>query len=257
MWVIALAFFVGTLIGMTGSGSGVVLTPLLLILTPYPALTIIGTDVVIGTLTRLLGVLEHKRLKQVRWRLGVYLIGGSIPGTIAGGVLLRWMKFHLAAAHTDHVLKTVLAVLLIAVSVFLPIARGRESNLRYTLVEPRTAFEAFKLLATGALVGLLVAVTSIGSGSLMMIFLLLLTPFRAAEMVGTDILYGVGTGAMASAIHLGMGNLDTGLFLRLLAGTLPGVIVGSRLTVRISERYLTWLFTALYFALGVRLLVGL
>ena len=55
MWVIALAFFVGTLIGMTGSGSGVVLTPLLLILTPYPALTIIGTDVVIGTLTRLLG----------------------------------------------------------------------------------------------------------------------------------------------------------------------------------------------------------
>jgi hypothetical protein len=257
MWVIALAFFVGTLIGMTGSGSGVVLTPLLLILTPYPALTIIGTDVVIGTLTRLLGVLEHKRLKQVRWRLGVYLIGGSIPGTIAGGVLLRWMKFHLAVAHTDHVLKTVLAVLLIAVSVFLPIARGRESNLRYTLVEPQTAFEAFKLLATGALVGLLVAVTSIGSGSLMMIFLLLLTPFRAAEMVGTDILYGVGTGAMASAIHLGMGNLDTGLFLRLLAGTLPGVIVGSRLTVRISERYLTWLFTALYFALGARLLVGL
>jgi hypothetical protein len=102
-----------------------------------------------------------------------------------------------------------------------------------------------------------VAVTSIGSGSLMMIFLLLLTPFRAAEMVGTDILYGVGTGAMASAIHLGMGNLDTGLFLRLLAGTLPGVIVGSRLTVRISERYLTWLFTALYFALGARLLMAL
>jgi uncharacterized membrane protein YfcA len=257
MWVIALAFFVGTLIGMTGTGSGVVLTPLLLILTPYPALTIIGTDVVIGTLTRLLGVLEHKRLKQVRWRLGVFLIGGSVPGTVAGGVLVHWMKSHLAAPQIDHALKTVLAILLITVAVFLPIARSRESNLRHTLVEPRTPFEGFKLLATGALVGLLVAVTSIGSGSLMMIFLLLLTPFRAAEMVGTDILYGVGTGAMASSIHLWMGNLDTGLFLRLLAGTLPGVIVGSRLTVRISERYLTWLFTALYFALGARLLMAL
>jgi hypothetical protein len=255
MWVIALAFFVGTLIGMTGTGSGVVLTPVLLILTPYPALTIIGTDVVIGTLTRLLGVLEHNRLKQVRWRLGLFLIGGSIPGTLAGGVLLRWMKFHLA--HTDHVLKIVLAVLLILVSVFLPIARSRESNMRHTLVEPRTPFEGFNLLATGALVGLLVAVTSIGSGSLMMIFLLLLTPFRAAEMVGTDIFFGVGTGALASAIHLGMGNLDTGLFLRLLAGTLPGVIVGSRLTVRIPERYLTWLFSALYIALGARLLMAL
>jgi len=256
MWVIALAFFVGTLIGMTGTGSGVVLTPLLLILTPYPALTIIGTDVVIGTLTRLLGVLEHKRLKQVRWRLGVFLIGGSIPGTVAGGVLVHWMKSHLAAPQIDHALKTVLAILLITVAVFLPIARSRESNLRHTLVEPRTPFEGFKLLATGALVGLLVAVTSIGSGSLMMIFLLLLTPFRAAEMVGTDILFGVGAGALASALHLGMGNLDTGLFLRLLAGTLPGVILGSRLTVRVSERNFSWLFTVLYLALGVRLLVG-
>jgi uncharacterized membrane protein YfcA len=166
------------------------------------------------------------------------------------------MKSHLAAPQIDHALKTVLAILLITVAVFLPIARSRESNLRHALVEPRTPFEGFKLLATGALVGLLVAVTSIGSGSLMMIFLLLLTPFRAAEMVGTDILFGVGAGALASALHLGMGNLDTGLFLRLLAGTLPGVILGSRLTVRVSERNFSWLFTVLYLALGVRLLVG-
>ncbi len=103
-------------------------------------------------------------------------------------------------------------------------------------------------------VGLLVAVTSIGSGSLMMIFLLLLTPFRTAELVGTDILFGVGTGALASSLHLGMGHINWTLFGRLAIGTLPGVMVGSRLTPRLAEHYFAWLFSALYFLLGARLL---
>lgn len=254
MWITVLAFVVGTLIGMTGTGSGVVLTPLLLIFTPFPALTIIGTDIVIGTVTRLLGVWEHKRLQQVRWRLAVFLIAGSIPGTLAGGGLIRLLKAHLLASQLDHLLKNVLAIVLIGVAVFLPLGRSMQHSLRRALVEPRTFFEGIKLLMTGAVVGLLVAVTSIGSGSLMMILLLLLTPFRAGELVGTDILFGVGTGALASSLHLWMGHLDTGLFLRLLAGTLPGVVLGSRLTPRISERYFSWLFSILYFLLGARLL---
>ena len=239
---------------MTGTGSGVVLTPLLLLLTPYPALIIIGTDIVIGTVTRFLGVFEHKRLRQVRWRLAAFLIAGSIPGTLTGGALIKVLKTHLVATQLDQLLKSVLAVVLIGVALFLPLARSRQLHWRHTLVDPRTSFEGLKLLAVGAVVGLLVAVTSIGSGSLMMIFLLLLTPFAAAELVGTDILFGVGTGVLASSLHLWMGHLDTGLFLRLLVGTLPGVILGSRLTPRISERYFSWIFSVLYLLLGARLL---
>jgi hypothetical protein len=256
MWITLLALGVGTLIGMTGTGSGVVLTPLLLIFTPYPALMVIGTDIVIGTVTRLLGVFEHKRLRQIRWRLAAFLIAGSIPGTLAGGALIKLLKSHLVAGELDHLLKTLLAIVLIAVAVFLPVARGRQPHWRSTLVDPKTIFESMKVLAIGALVGLLVAVTSIGSGSLMMIFLLLLTSFRAAELVGTDILFGVGTGLLASSLHLWMGHLDTGLFLRLLAGTLPGVIIGSRLTPRIPERHFSWVFSVLYLVLGARLLLA-
>jgi uncharacterized membrane protein YfcA len=254
MWITLLAFVVGALIGMTGTGSGVVLTPLLLVFTPYPALTVIGSDIVLGTLTRLLGVFEHKRLRQVRWRLAAFLIAGSVPGTIGAAVIIKALKTHLMAGQLDHVLKQVLASILMGVALFLPLARSRWLKLRHALVDPRTSFEALKLLGTGFAVGLLVAVTSIGSGSLMMIFLLLLTPFRAAELVGTDILFGVGTGVLASSLHLWMGHFDVGLVARLSIGAFPGVVIGSRLTRLVPEQQFSWLFSVIYFALGARLL---
>ena len=111
-------------------------------------------------------------------------------------------------------------------------------------------------MAVGALVGFLVALTSIGSGSLLMVFLLLLTPYPLGELVGTDILYGLATMALAGSMHVRMGHFDSGLFLHIVVGSLPGVVVGSRLTRIIPERYFSWLFTVLYFSLGARLLVG-
>lgn len=255
MWISLLALAVGILIGMTGTGSGVVLRPLLLIVSPYPALAIIGTDIVIGTLMRFAGVFEHQRLRQVRWQLAAFLIAGSIPGTIAGGALIKLLKAHLATAQLDYLLKTVLSLVLIAMSFLLPLVRSREFDLRRVLADPRSVFAGAKLVAVGALVGMLVAATSIGSGSLMMIFLLLLISIRAQELVGTDILFGVGTGILASSLHLSMGHFDKGLFLRLLLGALPGVIIGSRLTPRISERYFSWVFSGLYLLLGARLLL--
>jgi hypothetical protein len=89
-----------------------------------------------------------------------------------------------------------------------------------------------------------------------MIFLLLLTPYPLGELVGTDILYGLATMALAGFLHLRMGHFDSSLFLRVVAGSLPGVVLGSRLTRIIPERYFSWLFTILYFSLGTRLLVG-
>ena len=102
----------------------------------------------------------------------------------------------------------------------------------------------------------MVALTSIGSGSLLIVFLLLLTPYPLGELVGTDILYGLATMALAGFMHVRMGHFDSNLLLRLAVGSLPGVVIGSRLTKIIPERYFSWLFTVLYFSLGARLLVG-
>lgn len=256
MFITILGFITGTLIGLTGTGGGVLLTPLLLIFTPYPAVVVIGTDLVNGAVTKLLGVVEHRRLGQVHWRIAAFLVMGSAPGTVAGILFVGMLKTHLAAAQLDHALKTVLALTLFGVSLFLPFVRNGHFRLAKTSIEPRSTGEGLKLVSVGAVVGFLVAVTSIGSGSLLMVFLLLLVPLPLGALVGTDIMFGLVTMALAGSLHLWMGHFDSGLFLRLTAGALPGVVLGSRLTRLIPERYFSWLFSILYFSLGARLLAG-
>lgn len=256
MFITLLGFVTGILIGLTGTGGGVLLTPLLMLFTPFPAVVIIGTDIVNGAVTKLLGVVEHRKLGQVQWKVARFLIAGSVPGTLGGIVLISFLKHHLAPGELDHVLKTVLGLTLFGVSLFLPFVRGGKLKLPGQFTERGSKGEGSKLVLVGAVVGFLVAMTSIGSGSLLMIFLLLLVPLPFGKLVGTDILFGLVTMALAGSLHLAMGHFSLPLFLQLVVGALPGVVMGSRLTRVIPERYFSWLFTVLYFALGARLLAG-
>lgn len=256
MLITAIGFVTGMLIGLTGTGGGVLLTPLLMVLTPYPAVVLIGTDIVNGAFTKLLGVFEHRRLGQVRWRLATFLIIGTIPGTVGGMLLLSFLKARLAGSELDHLLRMTLGFTLFCVAIVLPLVRLGKIKPPKTWVDSPDTGTRIKLVLAGALVGFLVALTSIGSGSLLMVFLLLLTPYPLGELVGTDILYGLATMALAGSMHVGMGHFSSSLFLRIVAGSLPGVVLGSRLTRIIPERYFSWLFTILYFSLGTRLLVG-
>ncbi len=256
MFITLLGFITGILIGLTGTGGGVLITPLLMLFTPFPAVTIIGTDIVNGAITKLLGVFEHRKLGQVDWRLAKYLIAGSVPGTLAGIVLISLLKSHLAPQELDRVLKIVLGLTLFGVSFFVPFLRGERLKEKIQASNVRSNGEALKLAVVGAFVGALVAVTSVGSGSLLMIFLLLLVPLPFGKLVGTDILFGLATMALAGSLHVAMGHFSLPLLLRLVVGSLPGVVIGSRLTRVIPERYFSWLYSVLYFSLGARLLVG-
>jgi uncharacterized protein len=256
MFISLLGFITGILIGLTGTGGGVLLTPLLMLFTPFPAVVIIGTDIINGAVTKLLGVFEHRKQGQVQWKLAKFLIAGSVPGTLAGIVLISILKSHLAAPELDHFLKMVLGATLFGVSLFLPFVRGGQFKLPGQVKNLGSTNENLKLVFVGASVGFLVAMTSIGSGSLLMIFLLLLVPLPFGKLVGTDILFGLVTMALAGSLHLAMGHFSLPLFLQLVVGALPGVVIGSRLTRLIPERYFSWLFTVLYFSLGARLLIG-
>jgi len=149
MLITLLGFITGTLIGLTGTGGGVILTPLLLIFTPYPAVVVIGTDIVNGAVTKLLGVVEHRRFGQVHWRLAGLLIAGSVPGTLAGIVFVGFLKAHLASGQLDHVLKTVLAVTLFGVSLFLPFVRNGQIRLVKSSLELQLRADIAKLVAVG------------------------------------------------------------------------------------------------------------
>jgi uncharacterized protein len=167
------------------------------------------------------------------------------------------LKARLAGSELDHLLRLVLGVTLFCVAFLLPLVRLGKIKPPKTWVDAPGVKSAVRaLVPVGALVGFMVSLTSIGSGSLLMVFLLLLTPYPLGELVGTDILYGLATMALAGSMHVRMGHFDSGLFLRLVVGSLPGVVLGSRLTRIIPERYFSWLFTILYFSLGTRLLVG-
>jgi uncharacterized protein len=256
MLVSLLAFITGILVGLTGTGAGVILTPLLLLLTPFSALTVIGTDLMSGAVTKLAGVVEHRKLGQVRWNLAGYLLAGSVPGSVAGILFIHFLKGWMSEAQLDHSLKVLLGLTLFGVSFFLPFLRRSQQANSAASADLSILNGGLKLIGVGAVVGFLVSMTSVGSGSLLMISLLVLVPLPLGSLVGTDILFGLVTTALAGSLHWEMGNFNASLFLLLVAGEVPGVIIGSRLTRRIPERYITWLFSILYFSLGARLLVG-
>ncbi|HTV53353.1 MAG TPA: sulfite exporter TauE/SafE family protein [Terriglobia bacterium] len=245
----------GILVGMTGSGGGALLTPLLLVFTPYPVLTVIGTDLVTGVVTKLIGFVQHWRFGPIYWRLAGYIILGSLPGSLAGIGLIHVLKANLSTAHLDASLKGFVGLALFAASASLPYVRKKGLAESGQSVQPRRLSHG-GTVAVGCAVGFLVAVTSVGSGSLLMVFMLLVVPLPISELVGTDIMLGLTTTVLAGSLHLWMGHFSEQLFGELALGSIPGVIAGSWLSHRIPERYFSWLLSFLYFSLGARLLLS-
>ena len=253
-----LGLVTGLLIGLTGTGGGVLLTPLLLILTPLPATVIIGTSLLLGAVTKAAGAIVHLRLGHVNGRLALLLIAGSVPGALGGVLLIQKIQSTYLASQLDSFLRWVLALTLLGVAILLPfVGRIRKKNIQRSnnLPAPDTGRKA-QFVALGAGVGFMVALTSVGSGSLMMAFLLLMVPLPIARLVGTDIFFGLAATVVAGSLHLWMGHFDGGLFAKLAIGAVPGVIVGSRMTRWLPEVSFRWLFSVLYFSLAARLLVG-
>ncbi len=253
---ILIGLITGLLIGLTGTGGGVMLTPLLMLLTPFPTVTIIGTGLLTGAATKLVGAVEHRRLGQVHMKLALWLIGGSVPGVLAGVWVFQYLQRTFPIAELESLLESLLAVTLIVVAVLLPFVGWRRKDKAENETEVRFQGREFSFLAAGATVGFLVTLTSVGSGSLMMAFLLLLVPLPISKLVGTDIVFGLATMVVAGASYVWMQHFDGGLFLKLILGSMPGVIIGSRLTRWLPEVSFRWLFSLLYFSLGTKLLVG-
>ncbi|MBI1940297.1 MAG: sulfite exporter TauE/SafE family protein [Acidobacteria bacterium] len=254
MLEISIGLVAGLLIGLTGVGVGTVMTALLVLLTPISTVTAVGTSLGVGVVTKLVGVIEHQKFQRVNYRLAGFLLAGSIPGTFIGAFLLHALKAQLPAAELDSILKHALAFTMLATALLLPLLRGRKRVESSATSDVR--YPAWRLLGIGLAVGVLVSITSIGSGSVTMLLLLLLLALPTAELVGTDIFYGLITVTSAAALHLWMGHVDSQLWLRLLVGSLPGVVIGSRLAGLISEKGYSWIYSALYLSIATRLILA-
>jgi uncharacterized membrane protein YfcA len=229
--------FIGILVGMTGMGGGSLMTPMLVFLFGFKPTVAIGTDILHGAVFKTFGAARHRQLGTVHARLTLWMLAGSAPFSLAGVALSTWLKHRYGEGFEDAA-GIILGIALIAgglgfgLKTFL---RGRAKSDAPFLLQRRDRQIA---LATGAAGGFVVGLTSVGSGTFFGLVMLLVFPLTASKVVGTDIFHAAALLWVAGAGHLAAGNVDLSAMGSLLVGSIPGVLLGSQVSVRLPERVL-------------------
>jgi uncharacterized membrane protein YfcA len=240
-------FVVGVLVGMTGVGGGSMMTPLLILLFGVHPAAAVGTDLLYASVTKAVGTVLHGVNHTVDWRITGRLAAGSVPATALTLLFLSRLDVHGGTA--SRVISLLLGIALIATALSL-IFRARIIDFAAArmggLDRRRTTILT---VATGAVLGVLVPVSSVGAGALGITALLLLYPrSRMACIVGSDIAHAVPLTLLAGIGHWFLGSVAWSLLGSLLIGSIPGIILGSYLSARVPDVVLRLvLATALLF----------
>jgi uncharacterized protein len=246
-------FVVGALVGMTGVGGGSLMTPILVLLFNFHPVTAVGTDLLYASVTKTVGTAVHGKQKTVDWHIVGGLALGSIPASIA--TLFAMSRLGAMRSSDPFVLDILLGsvLLLTAFAVFFrPWIIKRAGPHFGGLPEARISHWTVLL---GAILGVLVSVTSVGAGALGTTALLILYPkLPVSRVAGSDIAHAVPLTLIAGLGHWFMGSIDFGLMLALLAGSIPGIIVGSLLSSRSSDTVLRPVLAVTLLIVSVRLI---
>jgi uncharacterized membrane protein YfcA len=238
-WGLALAgLIVGVVVGLTGMGGGALMTPILVLIFKVQPLAAVSSDLVASFFMKPLGALVHLRRGTVNFELVKWLCLGSVPSAFAGVFVLRALggsqlqdRVKLALGYA-----LVVAALGLILKTYLSLrerVRRRAAGLsvRTGGVTPTIVVRPVPTLIIGAVGGLVVGMTSVGSGSLIIIALIALYPMlQASNLVGTDLVQAVPLVAAAAAGHLLYGDFKVGVTASLLVGCMPGVYVGARMS---------------------------
>ena len=240
-WVNAVAGFgVGVVVGMTGVGGGSLMAPILVLLFGVAPASAVGTDLWFAAVTKLVGGVVHHQKGGVDVPVLKLLCWGSLPASVA---TLAWLHFTHGARLQGGVLMNALGAVLLLTAIAIVAKRRVQAlgqRLRTSTPERFKRLQPALTIVAGAILGLLVTLTSIGAGALGTVMLVYLYPFRMTpqRLVGTDIVHAIPLTIVAGAGHLVMGNVDLALLGTLLVGSIPGIILGSLLMGRLPERAL-------------------
>jgi uncharacterized protein len=247
---ILIGFVVGTLIGMTGVGGGVLLLPILIFGLRVPPIIAVGSDALFNFVTRVGSSYVHLTRGTVKRKVVLSLAAGSIPGSILGVGLLRHLRT-VYGTGVNTFITTTLGILLIVVPTLLMFQTQIEEHVAH---RPPTMKSLVGMSAIGLLAGFLVGMTSVGSGSIIMLLLLLFYSLPPKVMVGTDIIHGVLLTAVTGFLHFKLGNVDPYLVASLVIGSIPGGLLGSHLSTRMPVPWLRRILCAVLLATGARML---
>jgi uncharacterized protein len=243
---------VGLLVGMTGAGGGALMTPMLILLFGVTPSTAIASDLVAAVVMRPVGAAVHLRAGTVNLRLVRWMVIGSVPAAFLGTYLLRLMGDSKAAQDN---IKTALGVALLVGSAAMLVryVLDRRSGQRRAGTIAELTPRPLVTVAIGIVGGLIVGITSVGSGSLMIVLLLFAYPaIGANQLVGTDLTQAVPLTLAAAIGALIFGHVEFGVTTSLILGSVPAVLVGSLLSSRVPDRYIRPVIAFVIFASGLK-----
>lgn len=250
--IVLAGLLAGIMIGISGIGGGSLITPMLIFVFNVPPLIAVGTDLLLGSITKFVGAFTHYRLGNVDFKITKTLLSGSLPGAISGIVFLKLFPL-INFGSVDKLVKHLLGIILLIVALGLiyPKVWQRVEEIRNKQSEKR---QRYIVQIFSYIVGFLVALTSIGSGSLFVPFLLAFYSLSLSKVVGTDVFHGAILSLVASSGHIISGNIDFFLLVNLLIGSISGVILGAKLSVVFPKRAVQLILAFMLTISGIKLL---
>ncbi len=241
-------FVVGVLVGMTGVGGGSLMTPMLLAF-GFPAIKAVGTDLLFASITKSVGTTVHAPRGTVDWRIVSRLAIGSIPATALTTLALR--SFGRPDADLAKVITVTLGIALITTGLAMFF---RARILAYAARHRRAPSKLRTTVLTvllGLFLGVVVTITSVGAGAIGVTILLILYPdLPTRRIAGSDIAHAVPLTMIAGLFHWHNGDVNFDLLANLLVGSVPGIIIGSLLAVKTSDRNLQPVFALVLVVVG-------
>lgn len=254
--LIAAGAFTGLLVGLTGVGGGALMTPLLLLVFGVAPLAAIGTDLWFAAITKLFATRVHHGHGLIDWRVVRRLWLGSLS---ASALTLAWMKLHPVDETAVTLLKTATAAAVMVTALGMLLQKPLHTLGRTLRTSDGEHFKAVQqaplTILAGAVLGMLVTLTSVGAGALGAVFLAYLYPLRLTppRLIATDIVHAIPLAIFAGLGHLLIGNVDFGLLGNLLLGSIPAVLVGAMLSARLPHALLRGVLAVVLWSIGLKL----
>lgn len=256
---VAAGFATGLLVGLTGVGGGALMTPLLLLVFNVAPMAAVGTDLWFAATTKLAASRVHASYGLIDRQVLVRLWRGSLP---AAAITMLWLRTQSTSPSLVHTLQAAIAfaVMLTAIGlVFQKQFHALGKKFRTTEAERFRNLQGPLTTAAGAVLGVLVTLTSVGAGALGAVFLAYLYPLRLTppRLIATDIAHAIPLALFAAIGHLFFGNVNFAMFGNLILGSIPGVILGALLSARLPHGLLRIALSTVLLAIGTKLLWSL
>lgn len=259
-WFNALAgLLVGVIVGVTGVGGGSLMSPILILLFGVAPATAVGTDLWFAAVTKSAGSVVHHRQESADLAIVGWLCAGSIPAAL----ITLFFLFEAGGHQMKHgLIVTMLGAMLLVTSVATLFRRQLVTAMIDVDDEARARrfvrFQPALTALAGAILGVLVTLTSVGAGALGATLLLMLYPLRltARKLVGTDIMHAVPLTLVGGFGYMIAGAVDLKLLAMLLIGSIPGIIIGSRLTLYLNELFVQRALAVILFITGFKLVMA-